>query len=193
MTSLKKVVERASYGTVREAGKNRRIIVMVRPPNVLGFRAKGCRREYQLTMESCYLMAVRAGVESERRKTSRYRQREVCKMNPEIVACETHIEMLLDTEEQTRIGINPNDLNHVRPLNQKVLRILTAYNEIWPENKRLRDLLCKYVLPASADLIALEKGRCYQNPTVFNILAKMREQIEQAFIHKQSVESVVEK
>jgi len=68
MTSLKKVVERASYGTVRESGKVRQIIIRIIPPNVVGFRAKGCRREYQLTMESCYLMAVRASVESERRK-----------------------------------------------------------------------------------------------------------------------------
>lgn len=43
--------------------------------------------------------------------------------------CEIHIEMLLDKDEQTRIGINSDDVPHVRPLQQKLLRILEAYNE----------------------------------------------------------------
>ena len=60
MTNLKKPVKRVSRGLVREAGKLREVVVILRPPNVIGFRAKGCRKEYQLTAEACYLMAVTA-------------------------------------------------------------------------------------------------------------------------------------
>jgi len=67
MTTIKKPVARTTYGTVREAGKARQVVVIVRPPNVLGFRAKGCRREYQITTEVAYRMAVMATVAAERR------------------------------------------------------------------------------------------------------------------------------
>ena len=53
MTKLKRIVKRTGAGVVREAGKNREIVIILRPPNVLGFRAKGCRKEYQLTSEAC--------------------------------------------------------------------------------------------------------------------------------------------
>jgi len=66
MTSLNKPVARTMNGQVREAGKQREIVVILRPPNVLGFRAKGCRKEYQLTAEGCYTMAVRAYVAAEK-------------------------------------------------------------------------------------------------------------------------------
>jgi hypothetical protein len=66
-TILKNPVTRISNGQVREAGQLRDIIVILRPPNVIGFRAKGCRKEYQLTTEACYTMAVRAHVQAERR------------------------------------------------------------------------------------------------------------------------------
>ena len=68
MTNLSKPVKRVSAGIVREAGKDREVIVILRPPNVLGFRAKGCRREYQLTTESCYVLAVRAHVLEQKKK-----------------------------------------------------------------------------------------------------------------------------
>lgn len=62
MTDLRKPVKRVSSGLVREQGKPREIVIILRPPNLIGFRAKGCRREYQLTAEACYTMAVRAHV-----------------------------------------------------------------------------------------------------------------------------------
>ena len=69
MTNLSKPVSRVSRGLVREAGKLREVVVILRPPNVIGFRAKGCRKEYQLTAEACYTMAVRAHVaEAKKRK-----------------------------------------------------------------------------------------------------------------------------
>jgi len=62
MTSLNRPVKRTNAGMVREGGKMRAIIITIRPPNIIGFRAKGCHKEYQLTTEACYIMAVRAQV-----------------------------------------------------------------------------------------------------------------------------------
>lgn len=59
-------------------------------------------------------------------------------MSNEIKNCETHIEVLLDKDKQTKIGINPDDVDHIRPLHQKVLRILVAYNELQDEIKKLK-------------------------------------------------------
>ena len=62
MTDLRKAVKRVSRGRVHEAGKQREVVVILRPPNVIGFRAKGCRKEYQLTTDACYSLAVKAHV-----------------------------------------------------------------------------------------------------------------------------------
>ncbi len=78
MTDLTKTVKRVSVGYVREAGKPRQVVVILKPPNIIAFRAKGCRKEYTLTTEVCYVMAVRAAVERERRdkrKTKRNYQK----------------------------------------------------------------------------------------------------------------------
>lgn len=66
MTNLNRPIKRVSRGFVHEQGKAREIVVILRPPNVIGFRAKGCRKEYQLTTEGCYTMAVRAHVRTEK-------------------------------------------------------------------------------------------------------------------------------
>jgi len=57
---LKKPVSRQSYGLVREAGKVRQVIIILQPPNLIGFRAKGCRTVYHLTADACYTLAVKA-------------------------------------------------------------------------------------------------------------------------------------
>lgn len=67
MVLLNKTIRRISPATIREQGKHRNIVVILRPPNVLGFRAAGCRREYQLTLEGVYTMAVRARGGTDRR------------------------------------------------------------------------------------------------------------------------------
>ena len=43
------------------------------------------------------------------------------------------IDMLLSKEEQTRIGINNDDVDHVRPIDQKLSRILAEYNKLQAE------------------------------------------------------------
>lgn len=75
MTNLNKPVKRVSHGLVREQGRRRRIVITLRPPNVLGFRAKGCRKEYQLTAEVCYTMAVRAEVLEKKKKRKKRKRR----------------------------------------------------------------------------------------------------------------------
>jgi len=42
---------------------------------------------------------------------------------------EAHIEFLIDADLQTEIGINPADVDHVRTLDTKVLRICGALND----------------------------------------------------------------
>ena len=68
MTDLKKAVTRVSYGLVREAGKHRNVQIRLSPPNVLSFKAKGCRTWYSLTAEHCYLLAVKADVADKKRQ-----------------------------------------------------------------------------------------------------------------------------
>ena len=43
--------------------------------------------------------------------------------------CETHIEMLIDKDIQSEIGINAADVEHARTLDHKVLRICSALND----------------------------------------------------------------
>lgn len=52
------------------------------------------------------------------------------------------IDIMLSKEEQSRIGINADDVDHVRPMEQKLVRILEAYNK-YQDEKRLVDLLWK--------------------------------------------------
>lgn len=75
MTNLHKPVKRISSGLIREAGKVREVIVILRPPNVIGFRAKGCRKEYQLTTDGCYTLAVKAHVADEKRRKAKERKK----------------------------------------------------------------------------------------------------------------------
>ena len=67
MTDLNKKVQRVSRGTVREVGQERQIVIGLEPPDILTFRAKGCRKKYSLTANVCYTMAVRAHVAAEKR------------------------------------------------------------------------------------------------------------------------------
>ncbi len=64
MTRLHKAVTRRTHGTVFERGKERDIIVTLRPPNVIAFKLAGLRTEHTLTVEACYWQAVKATAES---------------------------------------------------------------------------------------------------------------------------------
>ena len=74
MTELTKPVKRISNGLIRECGQERQIIITLEPPDVLAFRAKGCKRSYRLTANVCYVMAVRAQHEAEQRAKNKKRK-----------------------------------------------------------------------------------------------------------------------
>jgi hypothetical protein len=73
MTTLTKPVRRVATTTIREQGKNRNIVVVLRAPGLIGLRAAGCRREYQLPLDAVYAMAVKAHVASEKREKRKAR------------------------------------------------------------------------------------------------------------------------
>lgn len=54
------------------------------------------------------------------------------------------IDTLMDKEEQSRIGINPDDVEHKRDSNQILCRILEGYSALQAKNKLLREALERY-------------------------------------------------
>lgn len=72
MTDLKKQVSRMAQpvdsGMVFEAGKARQVVVTLVPPSILRFRAKGCKRSYDLTYADCYVRAVKVDVAAAKKK-----------------------------------------------------------------------------------------------------------------------------
>ena len=70
MTNLTKPVRRVTPAKVFEVGKLRDIVVIVYPRH-LGFRAMGCKREYQLSTEHLYLEAVEAYVRDAKKKKAK--------------------------------------------------------------------------------------------------------------------------
>ena len=74
MTTLKNPVSRETAGLVREAGKVRPVITTLKPPNLIGFRAKGCRKTYWLTTDACYSMAVKAELADQKRKKKKQKR-----------------------------------------------------------------------------------------------------------------------
>jgi hypothetical protein len=74
MTALTKPVRRVSSATVREQGRPRNVVVILRPNGLIGFRAAGCRREYSLPIEAAYTLAVRAHVLAARKERAKARK-----------------------------------------------------------------------------------------------------------------------
>jgi len=68
-------------------------------------------------------------------------------MKAELASCETHIDVLLSKEEQSEIGINPDDVDHTRTLSHRFMRILVAYNE----EKEAEFKLANYILKHTTD------------------------------------------
>ena len=73
MTNLTKPVKRVSSAQIREVGKLRDIVVILYPNRTIGFRAKGCKREYHLPIETGYMLAVRAYVVDEKKRKKKER------------------------------------------------------------------------------------------------------------------------
>ena len=75
MTNLTKPVKRVSQrARVREAGKLRDIVVIVRPNGTIGFRAAGCKTEYALPITRLYYLAVEAHVQDKKKQKAKERK-----------------------------------------------------------------------------------------------------------------------
>ena len=72
---LRKPISRVTKNKVREAGKLRNVIVTLRPPNIIAFRTKGCRTEYQITADVGYWMGMRAHTIAKSKEKKRAKKR----------------------------------------------------------------------------------------------------------------------
>ncbi len=66
-------VTRETRAECREAGRYRRIVVTIYPNGIIGFRAKGTRREYMMSAAWGYQHAVQSAAYAERPKRRRRR------------------------------------------------------------------------------------------------------------------------
>lgn len=71
MTDFGRPVRRRA---VAGAVQGRRVVVILRPPDLVGFRLERTRRTYWLTAAACYSAAVRAEVLSTQRTSRRVRR-----------------------------------------------------------------------------------------------------------------------
>jgi len=74
MTILSTPVQRVSNTMIRERGRPRPIVVILHPQGTIGFRAKGCRAEYQLPLDYCYRQAAAAHVAAQRKAKAQARK-----------------------------------------------------------------------------------------------------------------------
>lgn len=78
MIELKTKVSRQLTGeTVRDRGRERAIIVTLYPGDLIGFRLKGTRKEYQTSLRRCYDVAVLQEAERLRAEKKSNRKRTV--------------------------------------------------------------------------------------------------------------------
>lgn len=71
MTQLNRKVVRETKCTTYERGRHRPIIVTVYQNGLMGFRLKNLRKEYCLTVETAYLLAIKAELVGRERKTKK--------------------------------------------------------------------------------------------------------------------------
>ena len=64
MTALNKLVKRECQ---RTSDRGRPVIVSLEPGDLLGFRLKGCRMTYRLTLGKCFLLAAQAHAQEQKR------------------------------------------------------------------------------------------------------------------------------
>jgi hypothetical protein len=74
MTTTKKPISRETIAQVRELGKTRPIVLTIETNGTVGFRAKGTRTTYWLSVESLYDLAVKRAVEDARREKRKPRR-----------------------------------------------------------------------------------------------------------------------
>jgi hypothetical protein len=69
-----RIVRRETYDTRYERGKDRPIVVSIEAPNLLGFRLKGTRQTFYLTVEGCYMRAVQIKVAADKAEKAKARK-----------------------------------------------------------------------------------------------------------------------
>ena len=109
----------------------------------------------------------------------------------EIENCECHIEMGLNKKQQTKIGINPSDVSHIRTTSHKVLRIVAAYTELLHEcsktskedkNIKLEDANAKLIYGFDKTDVEKYKEYCQTNEfTEDSVVLKLFEELPVAF------------
>jgi hypothetical protein len=67
MTKLIKPIKRETDATLFERSRRRQVIVVLEPPDQLGFRLKGTKRTYYLDAAVCYEIALQKELEELRR------------------------------------------------------------------------------------------------------------------------------
>jgi hypothetical protein len=60
MTELNKKIERVTKDTVFYRGRHRRVIVVLLPPCLVGFRLEGCPTVYSIPAQAGYWQALKA-------------------------------------------------------------------------------------------------------------------------------------
>ena len=71
MTKLKKIIRRSDCGSMRDGDCLRQLVISLRPPNIIALRLKGRRKEYTLTTQAVYTMAVKAQVALDRKEKAK--------------------------------------------------------------------------------------------------------------------------
>lgn len=66
MTPLNKSITRRSEATIRDGGRNRRIVITLYPSNVIGLRPEKTRREEVIPVEAVWSIAVKMRIAKER-------------------------------------------------------------------------------------------------------------------------------
>lgn len=66
MQKATREIERETDALVFDQGKNRPVVLTIKPGRLLGVRLKGTRRNYDLPADSIYSMAVKAEIEAKK-------------------------------------------------------------------------------------------------------------------------------
>lgn len=79
-TKVSKPVYRETRGSVYDGGKERPIIVSIEPGGVIGFRLKGKRQTYRLTVEFCFMSALKSQLIADKKEKRRLKKEgKLCK------------------------------------------------------------------------------------------------------------------
>ena len=91
MTALVKPVQRVTAARRHEAGKTRKVVIVVAPPAEVGARLQGTRQTFWLNAEQIYELAVRQFVRDVEDEARRIAKREGIKLASARVKARRHL------------------------------------------------------------------------------------------------------